>query len=333
MSRIVFVAALSLFALAACSEKKSATTDSVAATAKDTTTHSSLLPGEAYLAVDGGKIWYRVVGSGRATPAILLHGGPGFGSYFMKPIEQLSSDRPMVRYDQLGGGASDRLTDTTKMTIAHFVAELDSLRSHLGYDKVHLIGHSWGTILALEYYRVHPEHVVSMTLASPALDIPAWEKNARELEKTLSDSAQKAIRVREAEKKYDAADYQAALAEFYGKYVWRHPDSANLDSTFKTLSEPVYNYMEGPSEFTITGTLKTYDSTPFLKNVKVPVLYTVGEFDEANPAIVKRFASMTPGSRYFVIPGSAHLSEWDNPVAMNKAIRDFLADVDSGHFH
>lgn len=331
MSRIVLVAALPLFTLAACSEKKSGTTDSVAATAKDTTAHSSLLPGEAYLPVDGGKIWYRVVGSGTATPAILLHGGPGFGSYFMKPLEQLSNDRPIVRYDQLGGGASDRLTDTTKMTIPHFVAELDSLRSHLGYDKVHLIGHSWGTILAIEYYRAHPEHVASLTLASAALDIPAWEKNARELEKTLPDSSQKAIRTREAEKKFDAPDYQAALMQFYGKYVWRHPDSVNLDSTFKTLSEPVYNYMEGPSEFTITGTLKNYDSTPFLKSVKVPVLYTVGEFDEANPAIVKRFASMTPGSRYFVIPGAAHLSEWDNPEAMSKEIRDFLKSVDARH--
>ncbi|MFN2601871.1 MAG: proline iminopeptidase-family hydrolase [Gemmatimonadaceae bacterium] len=330
MSRIVFVGALPLFVLAACSGKKPAATDSVTATAKDTS-RGSLLPGEAFLPVDGGKIWYRVVGSGTAMPAVLLHGGPGFGSYFMKPLEQLSNDRPIVRYDQLGGGASDRLTDTTKMTIAHFVAELDSLRSHLGYNKVHLIGHSWGTILALEYYRVHPEHVASLTLASPAFDVPAWEKNARELEKTLPDSSRKAIQVREAEKKYDAPDYQAALTEFYGKYVWRHPDSVNLDSTFKTVSEPVYNYMEGPSEFTITGTLKTYDATPFLKNVKVPVLYTVGEFDEANPAIVKRFASMTPGSRYFVIPGSGHISEWDNPEAMNKMIRDFLKDVDGRH--
>ena len=332
MSRLRWAALLSTAAYVAlaCSDKKPAATADSAVAPRDTA-RGSLLPGEAYLAVDGGKIWYRIVGSGTATPAILLHGGPGFGSYFMKPLEKLSSDRRVVRYDQLGGGASDRLTDTTKMTIAHFVAELDSLRSHLGYDKVHLVGHSWGTILAVEYYRAHPEHVASLTLASPALDIPAWEKNARQLEKTLSDSAQRAIRVREAEKNYDAPDYQNALTEFYGKYVWRHPDSVNLDSTFKTVSMPVYNYMEGPSEFTITGTLKRYDATPFLKDVKVPVLYTVGEFDEASPAIVKRFASMTPGSMYVVLPGSAHISEWDAPDAMNKAIRDFLNDVDAGH--
>ena len=107
----------------------------------------ALPPGEARLAVDGGRIWYRVVGSGTATPAILLHGGPGFGSFYMKSLEALSADRPVVRYDQLGGGKSDKITDTAMFNIAHFVRELDSLRSHLGYDKVHLVGHSWGTIL------------------------------------------------------------------------------------------------------------------------------------------------------------------------------------------
>jgi proline iminopeptidase len=324
------VSAGAMMVVLACTEKSSTPSpDSVSAAVTDTAAHP-LLPGEAYLLVDGGRIWYRIAGTGTATPAILLHGGPGFGSYYMKALEQLSADRKVIRYDQLGAGASDRLSDTTKMTIAHFVAELDSLRSRLGYDKVHLVGQSWGTILGVEYYRAHPEHVVSLTLASPAIDIPAWEKNARQLVTTLSDSAQRAIRVGEAEKKYDTPNYQNALMEFYGKYVWRTPDSANLDSTFKTVNETIYNYMQGPSEFTITGTLKNYDATSFLKDVKVPVLYTVGEFDEANPAIVKRFASMTPGSQYVVLKGAAHLSEWDAPEAMNKAIRGFLRDVDAG---
>jgi proline iminopeptidase len=328
MSRVVALLFIAAPLALACTDKK---TDAPVDSAAPDTARGSMLPGEGRLAVDGGKIWYRVVGSGTATPVILLHGGPGFASYYMKPLEALSSDRRVVRYDQLGAGNSDGLTDTTKMTIPHFVAELESLRSHLGYDKVHLLGQSWGTILAVEYYRAHPEHVASLTLASPALDIPAWERNARQLLTTISDSAQRAIRTREAEKKFDAPDYQNALMEFYGKYVWRRPDSVNLDSTFKTVNQAIYMYMQGPSEFTITGTLKRYDAKPFLKDLKVPVLYTVGEFDEASPAIVKKFSSMTPGSAYFVIPGAAHLAEWDAPEAMNKAIRDFLRDVDEGH--
>ena len=312
----------------ACMKEPPPPADTTTAAA-DAPAPNALPPGEARLAVDGGRIWYRVVGSGNATPAILLHGGPGYSSFYMRSLEGLSADRPVVRYDQLGAGKSDRITDTAMFNIPHFVRELDSLRSHLGYDKVHLVGHSWGTILGLEYYRAHPEHVTSLTLMSSAIDIPTWEKNAKRLVKTLSDSAQKAIATREAEKNFTAPDYQAALGEFYGKYVWRHPVQAELDSLTSTVNEGIYNYMQGPSEFTITGTLKTYDATPFLQRVKVPVLFTVGEFDEADPPTVKRQAQMTPAATYAVIAGAAHIVQWDNPDETYRVVRDFLKAVDS----
>lgn len=322
--------ALALFTavlLAACGKRPALKADTT--TAKPPTPAGALGPGEARLAVDGGQIWYKKSGTGTGTPVILLHGGPGFSSYYLKSLESLGDDRPVIRYDQLGGGRSGPLTDTTKMTIAHFVQELDSLRASLGYDKVHIVGHSWGTILGYEYYKAHPDHVVSLTLASAALDIPTWQKNARRLVKTLSDSAQKAIRIREAERKFDAPDYQAAIDEFYGKYVWRHPVAADLDSLMKTANEAIYDYMQGPSEFTITGTLAHYDGTPELGNIKVPVLFTVGEFDEADPPTIKRQASLVPGARLEVIPGAAHVTTWDNPAAMIAAVRSFLRHVDS----
>ena len=288
-----------------------------------------LSPGEAMLAVDGGRIWYRISGTGHGTPVILLHGGPGFSSFYLKPFEELGDDRSVVRYDQLGGGKSDRTTDTAVFTIDHFVRELDSLRAHLGCQKVHLLGHSWGTILAFEYYRAHPEHVASLTLSSAALDLPTWERNARRLVATLSDSAQRAIRRREAQGRFDAPDYQAAVNEFYGKYVWRHPVQADLDSTMTTLNEVIYNYMQGPSEFTITGTLKAYDVTSQLTMIRVPTLYTVGEFDEADPPTIRHFAELTPGAQVAVLAGAAHLTPWDARDENVRVVREFLRRSDT----
>ncbi len=311
----------------ACSPGASGSRDTAAAVGADTT--PALPPGEARLDVADGTIWYKVTGSGPATPVILLHGGPGYNSYYLKSLEALGSGRPVVRYDQLGGGKSSGLTDTTKMTIPHFVAELDSLRSHLGYDRVHLLGHSWGTILAVEYYRAHPEHVASLTLASPALDIPEWERHARELVKTLPDSSQRAIAAREAEGNFDAPDYQAALNEFYGRYVWLRPQQADLDSTISQANMTIYNYMQGPSEFTIVGTLKRYDARPFLQSIRVPTLFTVGEVDEANPVTVRKHAALVPGARVEVIPNAAHITTWDNPDAMLAAVREHLRRADS----
>lgn len=328
MHRTTFIARTVLFGfagiLSACSR------DTKPATSVDSTASAKKLPsGENYLAVSGGQIWYKMSGQGTGTPVILLHGGPGFTSVYMKSLEAIGTDRKVVRYDQLGSGNSSKATDTAMFNIPHFVAELEALRAHLGYEKVHLLGHSWGTILGLEYYKAHPEHVASLIQASPALDIPEWERHARELVKTLPDSTQRIIAKREAEKNFEAPDYQAALMEFYGKYVFLRPVQADLDSLFAAANPGIYNYMQGPSEFTITGTLKKYDTTPYLKNVKVPTLYLVGDVDEANPATVKRHAGMTPGANYAVIPNSAHIITWDNPTETNRLVKDFLKRVDS----
>jgi proline-specific peptidase len=300
------------------------------APAADTTTVAAAVPAarEDRLAVPGGRIWYRVVGQGAGTPVILLHGGPGFSSFYLKPLEALGNERPVVRYDQLGAGKSDPTTDATLFTIQHFVAEVDSLRAHLGYDRVHIVGHSWGTILGLEYYRAHPEHVASLVLGSAALDIPAWERNARQLLTNLPDSLQRVVHDREAEGRFDAPDYQAAIADFYSRYVWLRPVEADLDSTMKTMNPAIYGYMQGPSEFTITGTLKSYNAVPHLGDVRVPLLYLVGDHDEANPELVRGFASHTPGARVEVIPNAAHMITWDNPERTVQSVRDFLREAD-----
>lgn len=294
-----------------------------------TSTNPNLVPGEYTLAVPDGKIWYKVTGTGKGTPLILLHGGPGFSSFYLKPFEELGDDRIVIRYDQLGSGKSERISDTAKFNFAHFVGELDSLRAHLGVDKIHILGHSWGTMLGMEYYRAHPEHVASLHFGSAVFDVPAYAARAKELLKTLPDSDQRAVAAAEKTGKYDAPAYQAAMNTFYGMYVWRHPVPADLDSTMSTVNEAIYNYMQGPSEFTINGTFKDYNATAALPTIKVPTLFTVGEFDEVGPALIKRFADKTPGAQYAVMPGSAHVTPWDARDEMLKVTRAFLRSADS----
>ena len=322
-----FQTAAAVLLVAACSRQ------AIDSPPADSVTVSQVPPalptGEGRLAVQGGTIWYRVTGSGTATPLVLLHGGPGYSSYYLKPLEQLNDERPVVIYDQLGAGKSDHVTDTTLFTIPRFVAELDSLRAHLGYPRWHVLGHSWGTTLALEYYRAHPGRIASLTLASAALDIPAWERNVKRMITTLSDSAQRAIRQREADGNFAAADYQAANAEFMSRYVVRAAPGPDLDSTLSTASMAVYNYMWGPSEFTLTGTLRTYNGTPLLREMKVPLLFTVGEFDEAHPPTIRKQAALAKGAQMAVIPGAAHITTWDNPAEQIRVVRGFLRQVDS----
>lgn len=291
---------------------------------------STRLPvGEHRLAVQGGTIWYRIAGEGTGAPVVLLHGGPGFTSHYLKPFEDLGDDRQVVRYDQLGSGKSEMVTDTVLFTIPRFVAELDSLRAALGVETWHVFGHSWGSMLAVEYYRAHPGRVASLILGSPVFEAQAFARYADSLVGTLSDSAQRAVGLAEASGRFDAPAYQAAMNDFYGRYVFRRPVQADLDSSLAAFSQAVYGYMWGPSEFTLTGTLRSFDVRSVLGQIRVPVLVTVGEFDEVGPELIRQGTATIPGARFEVLAGAAHMTPWDARDENLRIVREFLRAADS----
>ena len=292
---------------------------------------SRLAPGDGYVEMPGGRVWYRIVGSGPGTPLVLLHGGPGAPSYYLNPLAALGDDRPVIFYDQLGAGRSDHTSDSTLWTIPHFVAELDSLRSALGLTEVHILGHSWGSMLAAQYYFAHPAGVKSLIMASPALSTADWIADADSLLLTLPDSIQAAIQRHEAAGTFEDPEYQAAVMAFYQLYLARRqPWGPDMDSTFAGFNEELYGYMWGPSEFTATGTLRDFDVTDSLPLIAVPTLFMTGEYDEARPSTVETHAALVPGAEVAIIPGAAHVTMHDNPEESVGVVRDFLRRVDGG---
>ena len=289
-----------------------------------------LSPREAYLDLPGGQVWYRITGTGSGTPLLLLHGGPGFTSHYLNPLAALGDERPVIFYDQLGSGRSTRTSDTTRWTIAHFVAELDSLRRALGLREFHLLGHSWGTMLATRYVLAYPDAGVrGLILASPVLSTARWVADADSLLTTLPDSIQRVIARHEAAGTYDATEYQDAVMAYYGEYLWRHEPGPDIDSSFATANLDLYGYMWGPSEFTATGTLRDFDVTDSLALIQLPTLFTTGEHDEAVPGTVRWYASQMPsGAEVAVISEAAHLTMQDNPEENIRVVREFLRRVD-----
>ena len=288
----------------------------------------ALGPGEAMLPVTGGRIWYKVSGTGTGTPVILVHGGPGMGSFYMKPMEGLGLDRPVVRYDQLGAGKSDRMTDTTLMVIPRYVDELDSLRRALKYDKVFLNGNSWGTIVAIEYYKAHPEHVVGIIFSGEAFDIAAAEKEINRWVAQLSDSAQRAFAQYNRDKNLEAPAYKAATEEFYAKNVFRRPVKADADSMFAMLGAEQYRHFQGENETMVVGTLRGYSAMKYLPTIKVPVLMTTGEFDELGPKLIEQHAKLIPGATFILYKDAAHVTQWDAAEQSVKDARAFLKAAD-----
>lgn len=289
----------------------------------------ALTPSEGYVQVTGGRIWYRVVGTGKGTPLLILHGGPGVPSLYLESMAGLGSDRPVIFYDQLGAGRSDHVTDTSLFTIERFVEELATLRAALDLEEIHLYGHSWGTILAVESMLTKPEGVRSVILASPALSMPRWQEDARDLLAALPDSIRATIEHNEAAGTVESPEYQAATMQFYAQYLARRqPWSAEVESTFAQMNKTLYGFMNGPSEFTITGTLQNYDATDRLGRIGVPVLFTTGRYDEATPATVQYYHSLIPGSKLAILQSSGHLTMHDEPEEYRRILREFLAEVD-----
>ena len=291
-----------------------------------TSTHTK----EGFIEVEGGKIWYRIDGEGDKTPVLLLHGGPGSSSFYLEPLKELSQDRPVIFIDQLGCGRSTRITDTTLMTIEKNVEQLEQVRKALKLEKFYLYGHSWGTMLGMDYYVKYPKGIQGLIFSSPLFSTKIWTDDADTLIATLPEATQKAIRESERQKDYTNEAYKEAMKVYYKAYVRRSDKSkSQQDTAAKFFGENVYNFMWGPSEFTATGNLLNYNRLKDLPKITVPTLLTAGEFDEARPSSVRYYTSLIPGAQFKEIPQAAHSTMMDNPKEYIGVLREFLKKMDA----
>ncbi len=282
---------------------------------------------EGFIDTDAGRLWYAAYGEGApGTPLLVMHGGPGFLS-MTETVRELADERPVFFYDQLGCGRSDRAADKS-YSPARYVAELDVVRNRLGLDEAVLMGFSWGSMLTCLYMleRARPG-IRGLVLCGPYLGTPSWDADQRAHVARLPPAQRRAIEEGERTGDYGPA-YQDATMAFYRRHLccldpW--PDFVAQAVT--QLNMDVYLPLWGPSEFTITGTLKDYDLLPRLGEIAVPVLLTCGDRDEASPATVQQFQRAFPDAAMAVLPNAAHLHQIEQPALFLEAVRGFLKRV------
>lgn len=289
---------------------------------------------EGRVAVQGGEVWYRIVGADKpGVPLLILHGGPGVPHDYLVPLEALADRRPVVFYDQLGCGNAARPTDQSLWTIDRYVDELDKLRATLKLDRVHILGHSWGTVLAVEYMlQRRPPGVVSLTLAGPALSMERWIADQRVWILELPKEVQSTISAAEAAGRFESPDYQAAVTAFYARHICRvdpWPDYVQRALSPEKFGQQVYRYMWGPSEFTATGTLRNYECVDRLPEIKSPTFFVCGRYDEATPAATEYYHRNLPGSEFAVIERASHLCWVEQPAAFMQVVSEFLRKSES----
>ena len=285
---------------------------------------------EGFIQVPGGRVWYRIVGSGNATPLLIIHGGPGMPSDYLRPLELLSDERPVIFYDQLGCGKSDRPKDPSLWREDRFVEELATVRKALGLNNdVHILAHSWGTMLMMDYLKTKPRGIDSLILAGPAINVQRWLADANQYRKQLPADVQATLKKHEDAGTTDSLEYQDAVMVYYQQHLCRlQPWPPEMESTMRNAGMDEYLAMWGPSEFYATGSLKNFDGTTELKKIKIPVLFLSGQYDEATPETTAYYHKLLPGSSMVILKGCSHIAMLEQPHEYRRVVREFLLKVE-----
>src|SRR5579859_5824502 len=202
-----------------------------------------------------------------------------------------------------------------------------NIRKALALDRLHLLGQSWGGMLAMEYALTQPGGLVSLTVADSPASISLWVSEANRLRTQLPPEVQQTLLHHEQQGTTDSQEYQDAVLVFYRRHLCRvDPWSECVTRTFDKLARypEVYNTMNGPSEFYVIGTLKTWDITDRLHEINVPTLLLSGRYDEATPTIVETIHRNIPGSEWIIFENSSHMPHVEETDLYLQVLNRFL---------
>ena len=281
--------------------------------------------------------WYRITGDlGSSKPPIfILHGGPGAAHNYVDSYKLLARDgRAVIHYDQLGCGNSTLLPDKGAdfWTPQLFVDELENLVDTLGQRKgFHVLGQSWGGMLAAEYGSRRPKGVKTLTIANSPASMALWVSEAMRQRSEMPKDIQDKLNKHEAAGTYSDPEYQEATMWVYARHVCRVvPFPPEVTETFEQVARnpTVYHTMNGPNEFFVVGTLKDWNIIPELHKINVPTLIISGRHDEATPACVQPYKDNIKGSRWVIFEESSHMPHVEEKELCMKTVGDFLAAND-----
>ncbi len=283
-------------------------------------------------------VWTKKIGDGKIK-VLLLHGGPGFTHDYFECFESFLPKEGIefYYYDQLGVGNSDNPSDTSLWNLPRYVEEVEQVRKGLGLDNFYLYGHSWGSMLIMEYLQQHQSHVKGAVLSNMTAGIKNYTSYAEQLKQKLL-TPQELITFDSLDRlqRYDAPEYQNLLMNrLYTQIACRMPVEnwpEPLMRAFKKANHDIYIHMQGVDEFHVTGNFKDWEMWDRLPNIKVPTLVIGGVYDEMNPEDMKREGHLIPNSRTYLCPNGSHLSMYDDQQNYFKSLIAFLKDVENNKF-
>jgi len=277
---------------------------------------------ENYVDFRSHRTWYRVAGDRNsvAVPLLALHGGPGSTHNYFGPLEQLADRRPVVVYDQIGCGESDRPTEI-EWTVDVFREEVDAVRQQLQLERIHLLGTSWGGMLALEHVLAGATGICSLILSSTLASIDEWADEQRRLLRELGLEPVPA----------DDPDHERVQQRYFDAHFYRGPKPRReLERMYAERNLDVYHAMQGPDEWTVTGALRGWDVRKRLDEIDVPTLVIRGRYDMSTAKIAATLVSGIRNAREVVLENSSHTPVLEETEAYLATIEKFMRESEPG---
>lgn len=282
---------------------------------------------------DDAHLFYRIVGNGADT-LIAIHGGPGVDlESIARDFEPLTQKHTVIFYDQRGAGRSTLPTDTTTLSATQQIADLESVRVHFGIDRLTLIAHSYGPLLAATYAIAHPEHVRRMIFMGP---VPPrrgefWARFAKNSSARMDSTLQR--QSADANRRLQRATTDVEIRSACRDY-WRAAMVPRLAEPVRTLpmirSDLCASDARGirfgltTTNRLVMGSYGDWDIRPQLQTLQVPTLVIHGEEEAIPMDLVAEWVSSMPNATLVRVPRAAHFAYAERPDLVWPAVEAFL---------
>lgn len=279
------------------------------------------------VAVDGHRVVTYSYGESDQV-VFLLNGGPGLPCDYLRDphLRLVDQGYRVVTYDQLGCGASDKPDDVALWEIGRYVEEVETVRTALGLDKIHLLGHSWGGWLSIEYALTYQDNLKTLILENTCGDMPHLQTELNRLREALGPETVAMMHRHEAQGTLDHPEYDAAITLLNYRHVCRLDEwPAEIHRSLGDWNMDVYGTMQGPNEFLYVGNLKDWRRLDQMTEIRTPSLITTGLHDEIGPPCARLMHQALPDAQVQVFKNSSHMPFHEEPDAYFKVLEAFLA--------
>lgn len=277
--------------------------------------------------VNHTRLYVKTAGSGE--PVIVIHGGPVLDHSYMLPhLKPLAEEYRLIFYDQRLSGRSSAEVDSSEVQLRTFIEDIESLRQKLNLQKVHLLAHSWGGLLAMNYAILYPSHIEKMILISPmAPSTELWQQEEARLaeSQTSEDRLQREEIMKSAIFKTNPSRAIEQLLELSFRKQFYDPKKAPLLDIY--VPE---DYMKRSRLFgNLMSDLNSYDLSDELKKIKISTLIMYGTEEPASEISGPVLNRLIPNSRYVLVEHSGHFPFIEQPDKFRQFITDFLNEANN----